>query len=302
MPLLRYPIKNLKGTKSLPGSIGTVLFPKTANKISGLENKEVPQYTRLSGVLTVEAAVILPFLACFFVTILFYFRLLQVQLVVSDALNRTGRYLAVYAAGEQGEELLEKTGAVIATSFVAGELRDEPVITRYVKGGLLGISFLQSSFDGDYIELLARCQVKLPVELLGKRTVRLTWHTSCRKWTGWYGDSETDSDDCWVYVTETGKVYHRYSACTYLALSVSMVSYGDLAQLRNKNGEKYYECERCAEKNSNLDKVYITEQGKRYHSDLNCSGIKRTVRMIRLSEAGERRPCSRCGNAGKEGT
>lgn len=42
-------------------------------------------------------------------------------------------------------------------------------------------------------------------------------------------------------------------------------------------------------------RLYITNQGDCYHKDLGCSGIKRTVRMIRLSEVGTRRPCSRCG-------
>ena len=44
------------------------------------------------------------------------------------------------------------------------------------------------------------------------------------------------------------------------------------------------------------DTVFITDQGNRFHYDLNCSGIKRTIYMIRLSEVGNRKQCSRCIN------
>ena len=69
--------------------------------------------------------------------------------------------------------------------------------------------------------------------------------------------------------------------------------------LRSENGNKYYACEICAEKINNNQIVYITNQGERYHVRLNCSGIKRTVLMVRLSEAGGRLPCSKCGGKGK---
>ena len=35
--------------------------------------------------------------------------------------------------------------------------------------------------------------------------------------------------------------------------------------------------------------VFITDQGNRFHYDLNCGGIKRTIYMIRLSEVGNRK-------------
>lgn len=48
--------------------------------------------------------------------------------------------------------------------------------------------------------------------------------------------------------------------------------------------------EKIKEKNT----VFITDQGNRFHYDLNCGGIKRTIYMIRLSEVGNRKKCSRC--------
>ena len=84
-------IKIIRKDKSLPEQ----------NSISGSENiarKGTPQCLRLSAVFTLEAAVVMPVLACFFVSVLFFFRIMQIQLEVQKALDDTGRKLAVCAA------------------------------------------------------------------------------------------------------------------------------------------------------------------------------------------------------------
>lgn len=43
----------------------------------------------------------------------------------------------------------------------------------------------------------------------------------------------------------------------------------------------------AAEKIKGKNTVFITDQGNRFHYDLNCGGIKRTIYMIRLSEVGK---------------
>lgn len=81
-------IKIIRKDKSLPEQ----------NSISGSENiarKGTPQCLRLSAVFTLEAAVVMPVLACFFVSVLFFFRIMQIQLEVQRALDDTGRKLAV---------------------------------------------------------------------------------------------------------------------------------------------------------------------------------------------------------------
>ncbi len=118
-----------------------------------------------------------------------------------------------------------------------------------------------------------------------------------RKWVGWKGETE-ETEDSWVYISETGTVYHRSRACTHLKLSIRCVSGIDINILRNENGEKYRRCYRCAEQNLTRGKVYITDEGECYHADLNCSGLKRTVRRVHLSEVAGWPCCSRCGGSG----
>lgn len=42
-------------------------------------------------------------------------------------------------------------------------------------------------------------------------------------------------------------------------------------------------------------KVYVTDYGTCYHSDLACSGLKRTIYLILLEETGGKRACGKCG-------
>ena len=93
---------------------------------------------------------------------------------------------------------------------------------------------------------------------------------------------------------ETGLVYHKDYHCTHLDLSIRMASGEEVSSLRNESGGKYYACEHCGGGSGGA--VYITSYGDRYHSSLSCSGLKRTVYAVPLSEAVGKGACSKCGH------
>ena len=66
--------------------------------------QETPPCPWLEGSFTLEAAVILPLMALFFVMILMFFRVMQVQMEVQRALDDTGRRLSVFAAQESADD------------------------------------------------------------------------------------------------------------------------------------------------------------------------------------------------------
>lgn len=117
-----------------------------------------------------------------------------------------------------------------------------------------------------------------------------------RTWNGKEHETRHESlvREKMVYVTATGSVYHLALDCRYLKVQVTHVPAAQIQYRRNKSGAKYTACERCA-RDGPAALVLITQSGNRYHNDENCSALKRTVRMIKLSEAAGYRPCSACG-------
>ncbi len=271
---------------ALPGS--TLLTGCVKQKFF-LSHKETPRYSYFSGVFTLEAAVILPLLACFFVSILFFFRVMQIEITVQKALDDTGRQLAVYMADEESA-----FDIAAAQALFWKELGETEMPADYIRGGRFGISLLSSTFDAQEVHLLACYRLRLPVRIFWIWEFAMEQRADCRKWNGWSAAPENGGADTWVYVTETGSVYHLTDNCTHLELSIRSVEYAQLAQLRNENGGKYYACSRCADQSNRWGKVYITNQGSCYHNDLGCSEIKRTVYGIRLSDVGARTCCKRC--------
>ena len=98
-----------------------------------------------------------------------------------------------------------------------------------------------------------------------------------------------------VYVTVTGTVFHRSLGCRYLNLSLTSIPASEIATRRNSSGGRYEPCELCVGSGGPAGLVYITKKGNRYHNSQNCSGLKRTIRIVRESDVAGMRACSNCG-------
>lgn len=109
------------------------------------------------------------------------------------------------------------------------------------------------------------------------------------------GEASDGESEEMVYVTESGSVYHKKLDCTYLDLSVNRISGSAVASMRNASGERYGACEICSRNQNPAASVYITKTGNRYHNLESCSGLKRTVRLVKHSHAEGMGACSRCG-------
>ena len=252
---------------------------------------------------TLEAAVLLPAITCFMVAVLFFFRVIEVQQNLYEAMEYTGRTMSVFSFAEnygEGVETLEKATPLAASSMThlhyKKNFTDPDQAYRYTDAlGGAGFSMLASDTDGDFIHLKADYSVRLPIDFFGKQVILGHQEVKCRKWNGYQADGieEKDEEDEWVYVTPRGSVYHRDRSCHYLDLTIRSVSKASVDGLRNKEGACYYPCDVCGRRKA-AGLIYITDYGTSYHTSLSCSGLKRSIDMVRLSEAG-RPPCSKCG-------
>ena len=99
-------------------------------------------------------------------------------------------------------------------------------------------------------------------------------------------DNDGDNNDSYVYVTDNRDVYHSTRMCTYLNLSIRA---DDVA---GAEAGGYSICEICGYGDEKI--VYVTDYGRRYHRDIKCSGLKRTVYRVKLSEVDGLGGCVRC--------
>lgn len=265
-----------------------ITSPQLRIDINNTLGKETSFYACQKASLTVEAAVVIPIVSAFFVTLLFFFQILHIQMRVEEALIYAGRKVAVESCVVTDETLQFAS----AKALVLWELREDKVISRYVQGESIGVALLGSDFRSDRIVLLATYRVTLPINLFGIDGITLWSKNSFQKWVG--DLPITEDGESWVYVTSNGEVYHKLESCRALTIRVRSAFLWTMDTIRGKNGQKYYSCSRCVENITDKDLVYYTDYGELYHKRLNCGHIKRTVDKKRLSEVENRRPCSLC--------
>lgn len=244
-----------------------------------------------------EASIALPVFVICMAALLQFGRVSETAERFGSALCETAEQMAVYAGVSNYEEgnaaVLHGLSAIYARGQVLGRAGD----TKAVKN----TNFLLSSFlkDGEMIDLVLTYQMQAPVGGIRIPGVFFIQRGSVRAWSGRNGsggsetaEGETDTVQT-VYVTEHGTVYHTDTNCSHIKLSIQQINREALGGARNAYGEKYHACEKCGKAAG--DSVYITSDGNRYHSSLECSGLKRTVTEMPLDEVGSLRPCSKCG-------
>ena len=238
-----------------------------------------------AGSLTVEAAAILPVFMLGLLTL--------VSVLLMDLAGMRMQASLLMQAEELAISLADghNVSALMVRDELIKELDTEDV--RLIEGGQEGVDMSASFLDDpEYVELCVDCNLiplgnyfgilKIPYR---RRCISHVW---CGYDRGFFGDEE------YVYVTNGSEVYHLDRDCSHLRLTVTDTDSATVGTLRNNGGAKYKPCGICHSSLSDK-KLYVTPEGDRYHNNITCSGLKRTVRAIRKSEIQDRRPCSRCG-------
>lgn len=264
-------------------------------------------HCKTAASMTLEAAFVLPFFLFAMLNIIYAMNIIGTQSRLNAALHQTGNKMAFagYAAGQLAEEStgIGLTGVVLSELYAKGEILEyagrEYLDQSCVRDGSAGISMLGSEVMGaeDVIDLRVHYTVKPFAGLMAFDAFQVSQRYYGRAWTGYdprHYAGEENEEDPMVYITETGTVYHIDRNCTYLNPAVHSVSAADVGNRRNASGGKYHACEICGSR-VELTTVYITDQGSSYHNNLNCSGLKRTIYTVPLSQTGGRGRCSKCG-------
>lgn len=244
---------------------------------------------------TVEAVFCIPLFFYAAVCLIWMLEIRAVQTSVRCGMQETGKKLAeeVYNI----PVLLPSQVEAGIVNAVGRERLDRSLVVDGSEGIHCERSYM---FPGSGImELKASYEIRLPFSIFMVPPLKYQESMRVKGWNGYVRQSFSETTDrTIVYVTENGVVYHRDYHCTYLEPSVRMVQAEDLEGLRNGSQGKYYPCERCmrgVETGSIQGAVYISDYGNRYHGTLECSGLKRKVYAVPISEVKGKGACSKCG-------
>ena len=226
---------------------------------------------RQKGSVTAEAAVAVPVFFLAVVTMLYLLEMMAVHTAVRSGLQYAGKKAAKESCVTQ---MLMPSRIENDLVYAVGE---ERLGRSIVRGGSSGIDCSRSKMSArtGIGKLTTEYQVVIPVPLFGIAPVKCSETMKIKAWSGYEREGWMD--------------YH----CSHLDLSIRMTHLELVEGLRNENGGKYYPCEHCVKGNGG--NIYITNSGDRYHSSLSCSGLKRTIYAIPISEAAGKGACSRCG-------
>lgn len=237
--------------------------------------------------LTVEAAVVVPLMIGFLACVLFFFRVLLIQVSVEEALMYAGRKVAIQSGMLDSPEAL----FLSAEGYLLEALEESDVVSQHVIMGKYGIRIYESEFSGSEIILRAEYDVGLPVKFFAIDRLHLS---SANRFQKWQGAKSGDASNQWVYITPSGSAYHKNLSCRTLDLSIHEASFIRIDQVRGVDGQKYYPCERCNASKVQSAIVYYTDYGTLYHSEISCSALKRNIRKVLKTEIGDKKACRFC--------
>lgn len=252
-------------------------------------SRRASAFTSKKGSITVEAAMAVPMFFFAIVCLLYLMEIMAVQTAVRSGLQYAGKK----ASQEAYVTVMCSPSAV--KSDVVNAIGADRLEGSIVVGGSGGIDCSASRISPltGVGELSAKYRIRIPVPVFRIAVLTFEDKLQIKVWNGYEKGGFGIKDEGIVYVTETGLAYHRDYHCTHLDLSIRMVQSEEVKTLRNKSGGIYHACERCG--GGAGGGLYITDTGDRYHGSLSCSGLKRTVYAIPLSEATGKRACSKCG-------
>lgn len=253
------------------------------------------------GSLTVECAIVLPLFMFFILSVIYLTGLFRAQSIVETGMIQKCEFAARDAyvtenlAGAGGGAADSLITTVSAKSFMEDKAGASYFGRSGIENGLSGVICVADGLTNkNRIALTAAYKYHVPFNIFGLSDFHVLQRAVSRKWTGYDIKEESDDEEI-VYVAEHGTVYHKSPNCIHIQLDIRPVSADSVKSLRNEDGGKYYDCEKCMKSGKKPSVVYITPWGNCIHSSADCSGLKRTVRAVPKSKCGGLGPCSKCG-------
>lgn len=246
--------------------------------------------------ITVETSLAFPIFLCAFVCITGLAQMVLIEMEVHHAVSQTAKVYAKQQAIRRVSGMIKQSEGKAGNIFLS-VYDGSAMCESMIEGGQKGIKIFSSVSSGEEVYLKAEYVLKMPVPFFSGLRFRRSTAVKRRIFSGYvkhWGEQDSPGDNQIVYVAENGVVYHRNSSCSHICLKIT----GNAAIQEVLHSSKYNACEKCIHNSGNFSALFVTAYGDCYHSTLGCSGLKRTIRAVKLGDVSGLRPCSRCA-AGK---
>ena len=274
--------KSLRRLKYMIRKTRVLLPARSVEKVVGVASKQ--------GSLSIEAAIVIPLF------LIFVLGMASLLLVFG---NRTDIQNGMRTAAEtltRRAYYLERTEAEaigINPITIKSEIKNNSE-----KADDISTAFSTYDSESGILDIVVNYDQKIPFLLTESETLHVSQRLRCRAWIGSDMEegpgSSLETEKNYVYVTEKGTVYHKTKSCSYLDLSIHSIESGQISEERNSSGAKYYACPLCAKSGKPNASVYVTDYGTSWHNSTGCSGLKRKINKIDITQVGNLKPCSKC--------
>lgn len=242
-----------------------------------------------SGSVTVEAAIVLTLFMMGMCSLISVGMAFGLKICVKSALVEEVRQLAL-------KQNLTREKDADTEMNIRSFLVENHAPIAFIKDGIDGVAVAKTDTDNkEYLKITAKYIFKpFGADYFDISGIPITQSCFVHLWCGYIDGFFADTGDVYVYIAKNSNVYHLDRECSYIRLVIEPVAGIEVDKKRNDKGGKYYKCNIC-KSNITDSLLYITPDGSKYHSTIICSGLRRIVRAVKISEIGDRRPCSRCG-------
>ena len=257
--------------------------------------------------ITVETSLVFPVFLCAVCCFIALAQMIFIETEVHYAVSQTAKVCAkqrmISMASEYADDQSKSSDASVgsgqgiksAKGIFVSIYDGGALCENLIQGGRGGILINSSFLSGEEVQVSAIYVLKVPIPFF--QGIRFRRETTVKKrvFSGYVkhkGDYEDDGGNQIVYVAENGVVYHKDSSCSHICLKIT----GDAAIREILQSKKYDACEKCIHSGAIPSALFVTAYGDCYHSTLGCSGLKRTIKSVKLKDVGNLRPCSRCAS------
>lgn len=264
------------------------------NKIVTKKSKRASFSASEDGAMTLEASLILPIFLIVLLMLTSAGEVFMIHQQISHGICDAAKKAAVNEYRiRQKKKIGDSAGFSTKATFLAAVNRkflDRSSLVGGSKGTALACK-LTLTPKGEYI-VSVRYYIRKKMPFLSTYATSFEQKVRQKAMTGYVPDGD-ELKEGYVYITPHEAVYHKDLSCTHLALDISVDE--DVKKYINKQ-TRYKPCDKCTRhETGNIPCVYVAKEGESYHTDLSCSGLKRTVKQVDLSTLKGMKPCTRCG-------